>query len=135
MWINIYFFNQLTSSWDMREKNAKINAPLKLCKSHLCLMQNQIQNHHNLLNQLTSCWENWDFLILQWKGYSKMFLPNFMKWQSSSVVNTLAFRSQGPRFNSPLGQTFFLLFYKFFVNLDYFYIKCQKKLYVRSHLN
>ena len=71
--------------------------------------------------------------FLHWKVRSKIFLPNSMQWQSSSVVNTLVFRSEGPRFEPPLGQTFFPFFYDFFVNLYYFSIKFQGKLCVKSH--
>ena len=127
LWINNFFFNQLSSSWDMREKYAKINATLKLCWSHLCLMQNQIQNHHNLWNQLTSCWENWDFLILQWKMYSLFFCQilcsgRVAQWSTHWPLD-LKVRGLTP----PWGKFFFILFYNFFVKLDYFYIKCQKK--------
>ena len=135
MWINIYFFNQLTSSWDMREKNAKINAPLKLCKSHLCLMQNQIQNHHNLWNQLTSCWENWDFLILHWKVYSIFFCQILCSGRVAQWSTHWPSDLKVPGSTPPWGKLFFYFFIIFFGKLDYFYIKCQKKWYVRSHLN
>ena len=40
-----------------------------------------------------------------------------------------------PGSTPPWGKHFFYFFINFFVKSDYFYIKCQKKWYVRSHLN
>ena len=97
----------------------------------MCLMQNQIQNHHNLWNQLTSCWENWDFLILHWKVYSKFFLRNSMsgriaQW-STHWPSDLKVPGSTPPWSKLFFYFFFTFFIFFFVKLYYFYIKFLKK--------